>query len=528
MDSEYKEDRDLGGPEDVSSEPAEARPVPPPPAQVDPADDPYYIDPEDPLYIPVPLGEESSDLPSENRADEGRPGGEVTDADSESGADTEPNPVAVAAAGPAPPPPPDTLEADGPGDPDAAEITPASDDAPAAPAAARDDVPEVQPVAAPAAMATQPEPGRSHRKAYLIIAALLGVALLGIAGMAYAGYDYSKKYEGRILPGATVAGVDVGGMSPNDALAAVKKVVRPQLHRTIEVTWEDRSWSVTPKELGAHSNARTAVRAALAASSETSFLDKTRMRVLGDELTFSNNVAISYPGSGARGFVQGLASNLSREARDAELDYSTGWVEIAPSRRGREVNVTRSLASLRAALVDGTPEAQLFVRTTEPEVTEAAFEKVILVRIGENKAYLYEDGKITHEYLVATGQPAYPTPTGVFEITEKRYMPTWINPAPDGWGSSMPASIPPGIDNPLGLRALNWSASGIRFHGTTAIYSLGFNASHGCVRMSNDDVIELYDIVDVGTPIVSLESADYRPLIEESSGSTPTAENSAD
>jgi lipoprotein-anchoring transpeptidase ErfK/SrfK len=369
--------------------------------------------------------------------------------------------------------------------------------------------------------------GRRHRRLFIVLAAVVAVALLGVAGMAYAGYDYSKKYEGRILPGATVAGVDIGGMAPQEALKAVKRAVRPQLTRTIEVTWEDRSWEVTPKELGAESNARAAVDAALAASSETSFLEKTRMRVLGDELTFAGDVAISYPRAGARGFIEGLASNLYREPRDAALDYSSGWVEITASRRGREVNTARSVGSLRDALLTGASEAKLSVNISEPQVTEEAYDQVILLRIGENKLYPYQDGKITHEYLVATGQPAYPTPTGVYEITEKRYMPTWVNPAPDGWGQDMPASIPPGISNPLGLRALNWSAPGIRFHGTTATYSLGFNASHGCVRMSNEDVIELYDLVEVGTPIVSLESATYNPLIEESSSSEPTAENSA-
>jgi lipoprotein-anchoring transpeptidase ErfK/SrfK len=83
-------------------------------------------------------------------------------------------------------------------------------------------------------------------------------------------------------------------------------------------------------------------------------------------------------------------------------------------------------------------------------------------------------------------------------------MPTWVNPDPEGWGASMPAMIPPGPSNPLGLRAINWSASGIRFHGTSDIGSIGTPASHGCVRMYNEDVIELYDMVEVGTPIVSM------------------------
>ena len=60
------------------------------------------------------------------------------------------------------------------------------------------------------------------------------------------------------------------------------------------------------------------------------------------------------------------------------------------------------------------------------------------------------------------------------------------------------------------MRAIDWNASGIRFHGTQALSSLGHNASHGCVRMSTEDVIELYDLVDIGTPIVSIHTGPYQ------------------
>jgi lipoprotein-anchoring transpeptidase ErfK/SrfK len=369
---------------------------------------------------------------------------------------------------------------------------------------------------------------RPSKKTVIISSILFALALIGVASVAYAGYDYSRKYEGRILPGASVAGVDIGGMTSDEALTAVKDAVRPQLDREISVAWGERTWTVTPKELGAQSNARSVVEDAVAHSGETSFLDKTRMRVFGDELDFTQDVAITYPRRGAKGFVQGLASSINRDARDAELDYSTGWVKIVKDQTGREVAVRKSLRSLQGALTQGTETAELTVRETKPGITADSFDQVLLTRIGENKLYLYEDGKITHEWTVATGLPEYPTPTGLFEVTELRYMPTWVNPAPDGWGASMPASIPPGPSNPLGLRAINWSASGIRFHGTSATYSLGYNASHGCVRMSNDEVIQLYDMIDVGTPIVSVFTGTWRPLYTSSSTTQPTAENAAD
>jgi len=361
-----------------------------------------------------------------------------------------------------------------------------------------------------------PESGRRFRRpgkrTAIVLGAIFALLLIGVAGISYAGYDFSKKYEGKILPGASVAGVDVGGMSFDAALEAVKETVVPQLSREITVTWGKKSWTVTPKELGARSDARSAVNAALAVSDEASFMEKTRMRVLGDDLNFNRDVALTYPRRGARGFIQGLATALGRDPRDAEMDYSSGWVEITKEQEGRLVQVKKSVKALHAALTNGTSTVDLSVSTLEPKVTTDAFRQVLLVRIGENKLYLYEDGKIVDEWIIATGLPEYPTPTGVYEVTDKRYLPTWVNPSPDGWGADMPTSIGPGPGNPLGLRALNWSAPAIRFHGTSATYSLGYNASHGCVRLSNEDVIELYDRIEVGTPIVSINAGPARPL----------------
>jgi lipoprotein-anchoring transpeptidase ErfK/SrfK len=353
---------------------------------------------------------------------------------------------------------------------------------------------------------------RPGKKTAILTGVLLALLLIGAAGISYAGYDFSKKYEGKILPGASVAGVDIGGMTHDAALVAVREAVRPQLTREITVTWGKKSWTVTPKELGARSNARSAVNSALSVSDDATFIEKTRMRLFGEDLGFSRDVAITYPRKGSRGFIQGLATALDRDPLDAELDYSSGWVEITKEREGRSVRVNKSVKALQAALTNGGSSVDLSVATLAPEVTKDAYKQVLLVRIGENKLYYYENGQIAREWVVATGLPEYPTPTGVYEITEKRFMPTWVNPSPDGWGSDMPVSIPPGPGNPLGLRALNWSAAAIRFHGTSATYSLGYNASHGCVRMSNEDVIELYDLIDVGVPIVSLNAGPPRPL----------------
>jgi lipoprotein-anchoring transpeptidase ErfK/SrfK len=343
-------------------------------------------------------------------------------------------------------------------------------------------------------------------------AILFALVTVGSASVAFATYDYSNRYSGLIFPGAWVAGVDLGGMNEAEAMAAVDQAIEPELTRKITLRWRGEKWRVTPKQLGARNDAKALVAAAAQTSREANFFDKARMRVLGSNNWFDESVSITYPKRALRSFLRGLGSGFDRPARDATIDYSTGWVKVVPERSGRVMRPNQTYNRLNRALDEGASSVTIVADVEPPKVRAGKFEQVLLLRIGENRLYLYEDGKITHKWTVAPGQPYYPTPTGMFEIIEKRYMPTWVNPAPDGWGAGMPASIPPGISNPLGLRALNWSADGIRFHGTTATYSLGYNASHGCVRMANEDVIELYDLVDVGTPIVSTIVAPLRPL----------------
>jgi lipoprotein-anchoring transpeptidase ErfK/SrfK len=350
------------------------------------------------------------------------------------------------------------------------------------------------------------------RRSAILLAGFAALVLVAAAGVGWATIDYTNDHAGEFLPGASIAGVDVGGLDREAALEAVAAEIRPQLDRRVTLEWGDRSWTATPRELGARNNAEALVDQGLAEARATSFFDRMKMRILGDPFDYERDIAITYPREGVRGFIQGIAAGLDLEARDATVDYSTGWVEIVKERDGRKVVRKKSRRSLMRALRTGAPTAALDVKPVKPAATTKDFDQVLLVRIGENKLYLYEDGEITHKWKVATGLPEYPTPTGLYEVTELRYLPTWVNPSPDTWGSNMPAEIPPGPGNPLGVRAINWSAPAIRFHGTSATYSLGYNASHGCVRLSNDNVIELYDMIDVGTPIVSTVVAPLKPL----------------
>jgi lipoprotein-anchoring transpeptidase ErfK/SrfK len=105
-------------------------------------------------------------------------------------------------------------------------------------------------------------------------------------------------------------------------------------------------------------------------------------------------------------------------------------------------------------------------------------------------------------YGVGVGRPGF-TWTGVKPITRKAQWPDWTPPAemlarrPD-----LPRHMAGGPTNPLGARALYLGGSLYRIHGTNEPYTIGHNVSSGCIRMMNEDVIDLYDRAHVGTRVV--------------------------
>ncbi|MGH2757478.1 MAG: peptidoglycan binding domain-containing protein, partial [Actinomycetota bacterium] len=199
------------------------------------------------------------------------------------------------------------------------------------------------------------------RRTTIVLASLASLLLVTAAGISWATLDYTNDHAGRLLPGASIAGVDVGALDREEALDAVAEVIEPQLDRTITVEWAQRSWTVTPRDLGARNNAAAVVDQGLAAARATSFLDRMKMRVLGDSFDFDRDIAITYPKKGALGFIGGVAAGLDLDARDATVDYDTGWVEIVPEREGRKVLRKKSRRNLMAALKSGSATADLEV-----------------------------------------------------------------------------------------------------------------------------------------------------------------------
>jgi hypothetical protein len=206
------------------------------------------------------------------------------------------------------------------------------------------------------------------------------------------------------------------------------------------------------------------------------------------------------PGRVSR-FVKTIADEVAVDPTNASVDYLNGHLVLNRPEFGRALRVENARVALLEALRGSDPSVKMGLKRLEPEVTKQDLGQTLVVDLSALKLQLYDGLRLTKTYPVAAGQPQYPTPPGEWTVIDKAENPTWVNPAPDGWGAGLPASIPGGPSNPLGTRAIYLDAPGIRIHGTSSSSSIGTYASHGCVRMYMSDVEELYELVDVGATV---------------------------
>ncbi|HEY5205373.1 MAG TPA: L,D-transpeptidase [Roseiarcus sp.] len=152
--------------------------------------------------------------------------------------------------------------------------------------------------------------------------------------------------------------------------------------------------------------------------------------------------------------------------------------------------------------VEAEPEPQF--RRQEVDYTGPAAPGTIVVDTPDRFLFLVEPHGKALRYGIGVGRPGFEW-SGVKRISRKSEWPDWTPPAqmvlrrPD-----LPRHMAGGPDNPLGARALYLGSSLYRIHGTNEPSTIGHNVSSGCIRMMNEDVIDLYDRVPVGAKVIVL------------------------
>ncbi|AMS44051.1 L,D-transpeptidase [Aminobacter aminovorans] len=130
----------------------------------------------------------------------------------------------------------------------------------------------------------------------------------------------------------------------------------------------------------------------------------------------------------------------------------------------------------------------------------------IIIDTTENFLYLVGTDGQARRYGVGTGKPGFEW-SGTHKVTSKREWPEWRPPAEmiareRAKGRVLPAMMTGGPENPLGARALYLGSTLYRIHGTNQPWTIGGAVSSGCIRMRNEDVMDLYERVAVGTTVI--------------------------
>ncbi|OUY71626.1 L,D-transpeptidase, partial [Klebsiella pneumoniae] len=209
-------------------------------------------------------------------------------------------------------------------------------------------------------------------------------------------------------------------------------------------------------------------------------------------------LAVSYPlppeGSRLVGsaFTIAVPDNNTQPLESFAAQYGQGLSNMLEANPGVDVYLPRSGSTL-------TIPQQLILPDTVREG--------IVINVAEMRLYYYPPQGNSVEVLpIGIGQAGRETPRNwVTAVERKQEGPTWVPTANTRReyakeGKTLPAMVPPGPDNPMGLYAI-YIGRLYAIHGTNANFGIGLRVSQGCIRLRNDDIKFLFDNVPVGTRV---------------------------
>jgi lipoprotein-anchoring transpeptidase ErfK/SrfK len=340
-----------------------------------------------------------------------------------------------------------------------------------------------------------------------MLTALVGVGLLVLVGGAVGVYAYDAAHEDQIADGVEVGGVDVGGLDREQAERRLRKRLVPRLMQPVKVRLGNARYALRARQARLRADVDAMVDEAIEASGSWGPPGRVFRDLTGGSVDQNIEPELSYSRGAVNRFVQHVTDEVNRPARDASISPTGTSLNVVPAENGRELKEGKLRASLITALDNGgrnkLVNAHVVIDKPEVSTGEVAQKYPVYVTVDRATftARLWKNLKLVRTYTIAVGQPAYPTPSGLFSISDKAVNPVWSVPNSPWAGELAGTTVAGGTaENPLRARWLGVT-TGVGFHGTDETYSLGTAASHGCLRMSVPDVVEFYDQVPVGVPV---------------------------
>jgi len=317
------------------------------------------------------------------------------------------------------------------------------------------------------------------------------VLLFALVSCALFGASVAGAQSTTIAPGVSAGGVDLSGLTADQATAKLHSALDKKLAETLFLGAGGRLFHLTATEAGVKFDAAQTAQDALAAKANTKV-----------------PLELSHDDAAVRAFVSDVKAKVLHPARNATLRITLHHMIVRRSKAGLRLDGTGVTKLITKTLED--PSASRTLHTPLVPVRAAVnvidlqrkYRTVLTADKAQRKLRLFKNLKIAKTYGIAIGQPAYPTPSGFFHITSKQVNPTWSVPNSPWAGELAGTTVEGGsAANPLKARWMGIT-DGVGIHGTGEDWSIGQAASHGCLRMHVSDVIALFKRVPVGTPIL--------------------------
>ena len=239
------------------------------------------------------------------------------------------------------------------------------------------------------------------------------------------------------------------------------------------------------------------------------------LTVLASSTTFAGPLVLD-PAAAERAQPSGIGAPTqqppaSLRRTSAQGGLGGGFLEFLFSGEGRRYDSASAYrpypGDLGAGVVESPTQAGQLVmdpRFVRQEVSYDSREPAgtIIINTNERMLYLVQSERRALRYGIGVGRPGF-TWSGVHHISQKREWPDWTPPdemvrrRPD-----LPRHMVGGPDNPLGARAMYLGSTLYRIHGSNEPWTIGTQVSSGCILMRNEDVIDLYSRVKVGTKVM--------------------------
>ena len=210
-----------------------------------------------------------------------------------------------------------------------------------------------------------------------------------------------------------------------------------------------------------------------------------------------NYFVLESPGQSVIGSPQIVYTSEENTLSDLAREYGLGYDEIIAA----NPDVDPWLPG------EGTP----VLLPTQYVIPDVPREGIVL-NIASKRLFYFPDAEegrpqTVMTYPIGIGRVGWETPLGESQVVSKAVDPTWYVPASVRQehaeaGNPLPSVVPPGPDNPLGSRVLKLDMPGYLIHGTNQPYGVGMRVSHGCVRLYPENIELLYDLVEIGNPVL--------------------------